>query len=54
VANALQTADKDLEMIGFIALGIVMLIWVLTWEREDVAELAASDRTRPKDPRLAH
>lgn len=25
-------------MIGFIALGIVMLIWVLCWDSEDVYE----------------
>jgi hypothetical protein len=54
VAKALQAADNSLEMIGFIALGIVMLIWVLTWEREDVAEPAASDHRRAEDPRLAH
>ncbi len=26
-------------MIGFVALGIVMLIWVLTWEGADESEL---------------
>lgn len=26
-------------MIGFIALGVVMLIWVLCWDSEDAREL---------------
>jgi hypothetical protein len=33
-------------MIGFIALGIVMLIWVLTWESEGGVE--------PSEPGGAH
>lgn len=29
-------------MIGFIALGIVMLIWVLCWDSEDAGDAARS------------
>ena len=47
VANALQTVDMEPEMIGFVALGIVMLIWVLTWESDDGVELTASQSPRP-------
>lgn len=35
-------------MIGFIALGIVMLIWVLTWEPSDGADLAPSQGPGPE------
>jgi hypothetical protein len=34
-------------MIGFVALGIVMLIWVLTWDSTDGTELAPP---RPPGP----
>ena len=34
-------------MIGFVALGIVMLIWVLTWDSTDGTELGP---TRPPGP----
>ena len=40
VVKALQRADKEREMIGFVALGIVMLICVLTWDSTDGTELA--------------
>ena len=33
--KAPQAADKGGVIIGCIALGIVMLIWVLTWEPSD-------------------
>ncbi len=39
-------------MIGFVALGIVMLLWVLTWEGADGADdgSAASAGTAPDMP----
>jgi hypothetical protein len=48
VANTLQTVDMEPEMIGFIALGIVMLIWVLTWDSSDSSELSGSQPPRPE------
>ena len=45
-------ADKTIEMIGFIALGIVMLIWILTWESEDGVEVS-SEPGGVQDPRPA-
>jgi hypothetical protein len=39
-------------MIGFIVLGIVMLIWVLTWETEGGVDLP-SDPGGAQDPRPA-
>ena len=35
-------------MIGFVALGIVMLIWVLTWDSNDSTELTGSQPSRPE------
>lgn len=42
-------------MIGFIALGIVMLIWVLCWENEDAVALeqTASEPGGAQDPQPA-
>jgi hypothetical protein len=40
-------------MIGFIALGIVMLIWVLTWEGEESAQRSSSDPAGARDVRPA-
>jgi hypothetical protein len=37
-------------MIGFVVLGIVMLIWVLTWESEGGASSAPGE---PQDPHPA-
>ena len=48
VANTLQTADMEPEMIGFVALGIVMLIWVLTWDSSETTELTGSQPPRPE------
>jgi hypothetical protein len=39
-------------MIGFIVLGIVMLIWVLTWESEGGVDLSSAPG-EPQDPRPA-
>jgi hypothetical protein len=44
--------DKTIVMIGFIVLGIVMLIWVLTWESEGGVEMP-SEPGGPQDPRPA-
>ena len=35
-------------MIGFVALGIVMLIWVLTWDSSESTELTGSQPPRPE------
>jgi hypothetical protein len=53
VAARIAAADKEAEMIGCIALGIVMLIWILTWDVEDGVELS-SDPGGGQDPRPAH
>jgi hypothetical protein len=52
VEEAQRGADKTIEMIGFIALGIVMLIWILTWESEDGVE-GSSEPGGVQDPRPA-
>jgi hypothetical protein len=35
-------------MIGFLILGIVMLIWVLTWDSSEATELTGSQSPRPE------
>jgi hypothetical protein len=35
-------------MIGFVVLGIVMLIWVLTWDSSEGTELTGSQPPRPE------
>ena len=35
-------------MIGFVVLGIVMLIWVLSWDSSDGTELSGTQPQRPE------